>query len=136
MGKHDMHENSKVCSEELAKIHLDSFSESFIKKEHREQWIKKLTKNRKKAFKDSSKIENHLIHKNCTLIKLKEFTDTLPKKYDDGVYFDFMFDPIIASTSEILVLSHYSDGIFSIQPGKHVYYFSHEGRIWLCKKPS
>lgn len=131
MNKYQVYENAELCNEELEHMHLEGFAKSFIKNAHMDRWINMLTVKRKNLYKNSSKLENHLDKTHCILVS--KATDKIPQNAE-GMYFDFIDRPIIVTHEVGYKLGGYADAIFSLEAGKYAYYFSHEGRAWLCTK--
>ncbi len=131
LEKKDIENNSDSCDETVLKQHLEKFISSFIFPDHREKWKHLFLKNRKRAYKNSSKLESHLTKQFCFLLKKEDLHINIEAK---GVFYDFIEPSLFITLNDALIVGDYQDAIFSIIPGELALYFSHEGRLWLCKR--
>ncbi|EDN68627.1 hypothetical protein BGP_0279 [Beggiatoa sp. PS] len=130
LKKADIVDNADSCDEIVLKEHLEKFVNRFIFPERQEKWKHLFLKNRKRSYKNSSKLEEHLIGPFCFLAKQEELPINIETR---GVYYSFGDSSVFMCLNEALILGDYRDAIFSIIPGELALYFSHEGRIWLCR---
>lgn len=131
LKKENIENNSDSCDETMLTQHLEKFVSSFVLPDRQGKWEHLLLKNRKRSYKNSSKLESHLTKQFCLLVKKEDMYINLETK---GVFYDFRDSSFFVSLEDALILGDYQDAIFSMIPGKLALYFSHEGRIWLCQK--
>jgi hypothetical protein len=122
--------NAHHADPKLAELHLSSFVESFLTKGRRERWKALLAKQNFKTYTDASKLEGCLDTHQCeTCVSPVHVLHTIK-----GVFYNFVDSPLIVSGKDALILGLNRDAIFSSRPGKSAFFFSHEGRLWLCQK--
>jgi len=130
LKKEEIENNSDSCDETILNQHLEKFVSSFVFPNRQEKWKHLFLKNRKRSYKNSSKLESHLTRQFCFLLKSEELHINIETR---GVYYNFRDSSFSISLKDALILGDYQDAIFSIIPGELALYFSHEGRIWLCR---
>lgn len=112
-------------------IHMRSFAEAFVISTRKEQWVYLLSERSNNTFKKSSKLFNHLDHK---YIEQNDSLANITSTEQQGVYYNFNDEPKCMSFKEAVEKGKSHDSIFSIEPGKLVVYFFHEGWNFICKR--
>ncbi len=129
IDRYEIFEKAIDSSSEEADKHLIEFFKAFMPKQRNERWIHLAKKRSSRAHRDSHKLSGLLNFGLATKITNASNLG----KYSDGVYWDFIDNPIITTPREAFVLGDYQDGIYSLIPGKLAIFFFHEGDIWLFK---
>ncbi len=110
--------------------HLAAFAEAFVLSIRRQRWKDLLSRRTKAAFRERSKLMDHLDPRFC-----KRVDGAFGLKSDlEGVFYDFYAEPRCICLREAQQLGEYHDAIFSAVPGKIAIHWSHEGWSWLCRR--
>lgn len=123
-------EKAQKADDAYANKHLKAFVNSFIIKAKRSRWSELLCKRPKKIFEMCHKLEEIIDKRHCFL------TMDLDDYYTEriGLFYDFLDPPLCITGNDALTLGIDNDAIFSLAPGKRALLFSHEGRVWSCRK--
>ncbi len=110
--------------------HLAAFVDAFVVAIRRERWKDLLLLRRNRAFRDSSKLMDHLDTRFCRRV---DGAFGLARDVR-GVFYDFSEEPHWTSLQEARERGEHHDAIFSVVPGKVAIHWSHEGWSWLCRR--
>jgi hypothetical protein len=110
--------------------HLSAFAEAFVAPARRERWKYLLVRRSKGAFRDSSKLMDHLDTRFCVQV---DGAFGVPED-TQGAFYDFHDEPRLMSLREAIQAGQDNDALFSAIPGKLAIHWSHEGWSWLCRR--
>jgi len=110
--------------------HLTAFVTAFVIPARRERWVELLTRRGRNAFANSSKLMGALDERHC--MRVDGAWELDPAR--TGVFYDFFGEPCVKTLADAVAEGSGRDAIFSLEPGRLVIYFSHEGWSWLCRK--
>ena len=128
--KYTILENATLAKESDVADHFKQFVEVFVKSASRERWMSFLIKRPERIYKHSSKLEECLLEDQCKRSSIPDSWET----DSEGIYYDFMDEPIVLTLSDAVRVGMGGDAIFSLTAGKRVALFSHEGWITICTK--
>ena len=112
-------------------LHMRSFAESFMLEARKDKWAGLLCERPSNIIIQSSKIFNHLNH---NYIEQNNELDNVAPYDNVGVFYDFIGEPKCISFKDAIAEGKNHDAIFSINPGKLVVCFFHDGWNFVCTK--
>ncbi len=123
---YELWESADRATREVADAAMRRFVDTYVERRSKDRWRELLAKRNEKLFRHAHKLEAALDLKFCKQVE----PEGIPSGV--GVFYGFFDEPLLISSADAVTLGRERDAVFVLP--KCGVLFSHEDRVWLCRR--